>query len=262
MNQASHNFRQSVGVLTAICGSLLMSLPLFPQVAKAQQPVLQQPSSSTPGVNPCPRIFYEEPHNNRVLVPQGCPPNAFTQQALDQGIVNPTAEQIRLGVGGEAPGVTGSSALNPTPRIFQEAPYNRSPQTLTTPGAIPVTPTPRSSVIQPPSPGQQQSPIATVLPTNNVVNVRLVNDSGANITYQVIGDTAPRSLAGRSTATLQGLQIPITVTFYREDGGLVTVTPQRTSQQGTLSVTLRETPTVGGDRSVLRITENGSVYLN
>lgn len=262
MNQTSRNFRQSLGVLTAICGSLFMGLSFIPQIAKAQQTTPQQPGSATPGVNPCPRIFYEEPYNNRVLVPQGCPPNAITQQMLNQGLVNPTPEQIRQGVGGEAPGVTGSSVLNPNPRIFQEAPYNRSQQTLTTPGALPVTPAPRSSVIQPPLPRQQQSAIATVSPTNNAVNIRLVNDSGANVTYQVIGDTAPRSLAGKSAVTLQGVKVPTTLTFYRKDGGLLTVAAQRTSQQGTLSVTLRETPTVGGDKSVLRIAENGSVYLN
>ncbi|MBW4645055.1 MAG: hypothetical protein KME23_19050 [Goleter apudmare HA4340-LM2] len=250
MNKKSPNFPKPVGVLSAICGGLLMSLPLFTQVVKAQQ--------LTPQVNPCPRIFYEEPHNNRVLVPQGCPPNAFTQQLLNQGLITPSPDQIRMGVGGEAP----PSVLNPNPRIFQEAPYNRSQQPLTTPSAVPVPPVPRSSVIQPPLPGQQQSPIATVLPTNNVVNVRLVNDSGANITYQIIGDTAPRSLPGRSNTTLKGLRTPITVTFYREDGGLVAVAAQRTSQQGTLSVTLRETTEVGKDRGTLRIAENGSVFLN
>lgn len=53
---------------------LLFSIPFFSLLTGSS--VLAQ-------INPCPGIFYEEPHNNRVLVPQGCPPNAFTakQQA-------------------------------------------------------------------------------------------------------------------------------------------------------------------------------------
>lgn len=57
-----------------IRGGLLFSIPFFS---------LLTGSAAFAQINPCPGIFYEEPHNNRVLVPQGCPPNAFTakQQA-------------------------------------------------------------------------------------------------------------------------------------------------------------------------------------
>jgi len=30
-------------------------------------------------LNPCPRIYYEEPHNSRRAAPQGCPPNEATR---------------------------------------------------------------------------------------------------------------------------------------------------------------------------------------
>jgi hypothetical protein len=259
MNPKSRVFRKYVGVLSAVCGALMMSLPLFPQVAKAQQPRPQKPTSK---VNPCPGIFYEEPYNNRGVVPQGCPANAFTQQLLDQGLITPSPDQMRLGIGGEAPGRIDSSVLNPNPQIFQEAPYNRSQQALITPRTLPLPSVPSRPATQLPLPRQQQAPIATILPTNNLVNVRLNNESGARITYQVIGDTALRSLTGKSSTTLQGLRTPITVTFYREDGGLLTVTPQRSSQPGTLVVNLRETTEVVRDRGVVRIEENGSVFLN
>lgn len=76
-------FYQSTGFLSAICGSLFITLPAIPQTALAQQQ--QQPSvSPTSQVNPCPSIFYLEPHNSRVLVPQGCPPNAYTQKQKNQ----------------------------------------------------------------------------------------------------------------------------------------------------------------------------------
>jgi len=33
---------------------------------------------ATPAVNPCPGIYYEEPHNSTRIVPNGCRPNAAT----------------------------------------------------------------------------------------------------------------------------------------------------------------------------------------
>jgi hypothetical protein len=68
---------QKIGLLGTIFGGLLISIPVIPQAVIAQQP--------TSKLNPCPSIFYEEPHNNRVLVPQGCPPNAMTQRLSGQG---------------------------------------------------------------------------------------------------------------------------------------------------------------------------------
>jgi hypothetical protein len=225
MNQKSRKYATLFG---AVCGGLLMSAAAIPQVVLAQQLNSQ--------VNRCPRIFYEEPHNNRVFVPQGCPPNAITQKFLDQGLIpespvgaNPSPDQTRLGVGGET---------------------------------LPVSPVAPDSGAQTPPSAQQQGPVATVFPRNGTVDVRLVNGTGANVTYQVVGDTGSRSLQGKSNALLQGLRVPTTLTFYREDGGLLEVTPQRTSQQGILEVTLRETTDVGIDRGALRIAENGSVFLN
>ncbi len=90
--------RKSAELFGVIFGGLVISLPGIPQ-ALAQE--------STPKVNPCPRIFYEEPHNSRVVVPQGCPPNALTERLAAQGLLpaptTPSQDQTRLGVGGEAP---------------------------------------------------------------------------------------------------------------------------------------------------------------
>jgi hypothetical protein len=90
----------------------------------------------------------------------------------------------------------------------------------------------------------------------------LVNDTAANITYQVIGDTAPRSLQGKSDVTLQGLSAPVTVTFEREDGGQLTVTPQPSSEPGSLEVTFNEATDAAQGRSAMRIEPSGSVFLN
>ncbi|BCL36953.1 hypothetical protein [Nostoc sp. MS1] len=270
----SSKFRKSAELLSAVCGSLLMGASVIPQAVLAQQPTNQQQiNQTTSQVNPCPRIFYEAPHNNQVAVPQGCPPNAYTQQLIDQGQLNqsnvpanPTAEQIRLGVGGEA-----GSATNPNPTILNEAPYNRSQSGLqpqgsvqpetTQPSVTPASQTPTDQSVTP-YPSQQQSPSARIATVNGRVNIRLVNDTAATVTYQVIGDTAPRSLPGKSNVTLQGLAAPVTVTFQREDGGLLQATPQTSSQSGQLEVRLKETTSQGQDRRALRIENNGSVFLN
>ncbi len=38
-------------------------------------------------LNPCPGIYYEEPHNSLRIVPPGCPPNAATQLLNEPGQV-------------------------------------------------------------------------------------------------------------------------------------------------------------------------------
>ncbi|MGJ5633906.1 hypothetical protein [Nostoc sp. CALU 1950] len=236
MNMQFQKFRKSAELFGVICGGLLISLPAIPQ-AIAQE--------STPKINPCPRIFYEEPHNTRVVVPQGCPPNALTQRLAAQGLLPVPAttsqDQTRLGVGGEAPesGVISSQPV---------------PGQQTSPGAVPND--------QPAAQQPRQAPSATIALANGTVNIRLVNDTAANVTFQVIGDTAPRSLQGKSDVILQGLSAPVTVTFEREDGGQLIVTPQPSSEPGSLEVTFNEATNAAQGRSAMRIEANGSVYLN
>jgi hypothetical protein len=232
-------FRKSAELFGVIFGGLVISLPGIPQ-AVAQE--------STPKVNPCPRIFYEEPHNSRVVVPQGCPPNALTERLAAQGLLpaptTPSQDQTRLGVGGEAP-ETDAIPASPAPTDQTQQP---------SPGAAS---TEQPTVTQP-----RQTPSATIALANGRVNIRLVNDTAANVTFQVIGDTAPRSLQGKSDVTLQGLSAPVTVTFEREDGGQLIVTPQPSSEPGSLEVTFNEATDAAQGRSAMRIERNGSVFLN
>jgi len=248
-------------LLGTVCTGLLMSLPAIPQVVMAQETTQESTSrvETTSRVNPCPRIFYEEPHNNRVLVPAGCPPNTLTLRRMEQGLIpaTPLPDQRGLGVGGESP-----SAVNPNPRIFNESPYNRSQPGGNTPPEQPSAvqnPAPDSG-LQPPA--QRQEPSATIALADGKANIVLINDTGANVTYQVIGDTAPRVLAGKSRTNLRGLSTPVTVTFQREEGGLLMVTPRTVEEKGSLEVTLKETTDVNQDKSTMRIQENGSVFLN
>lgn len=243
MNMKFQSFRKSAEFFGAICGGLLITLPAIPQ-ALAQQSVTQE---STPKVNPCPRIFYEEPHNTRVVVPQGCPPNALTQRLAAQGLLPVPAttsqEQTRLGVGGEAP----------VPNVSSQSPVSGDQTQQPATGAVST----EQPLLQP-----RQNPSTTIALANGTVNVRLINDTATNVTFQVIGDTAPRSLQGKSYVTLQGLRAPVTVTFEREDGGQLTVTPQPSSESGSLEVRFNEATNAAQGRSAMRIERNGSVFLN
>jgi hypothetical protein len=93
------------------------------------------------------------------------------------------------------------------------------------------------------------------------VDVQLVNQTNTAVSYEVIGSTDQRMLNGRSTATLQGLAVPINITFVRPDGGFVQVTPRETAP-GVLEVTLIEAADVDNGQGALNIQENGNVYLN
>jgi hypothetical protein len=186
-----------------------------------------------------------------------------------------------------------SPSLNPRPSIFNEAPYNRTqtpispspdiPVTPTTPGTTPPSPCPPASpsattppilpgttpsptpapgsVIQPPLPEQQQAPIARVMPIQGRVNIRLNNTTNAVVFYQVVGDTEQRSLAGNSQVTLQNLSAPITLTFSRQDRGLLRPTLSEASM-GLLEVTLDATTDLAEDRTTIRVQQDGAVLVN
>ena len=77
MNQHNPKIKKPAGLVSAICGSVLIGLPAIPVVASAI------PASR---VNPCPGIYYEEPFNSTHFAPQGCPPNAAVRQFGVQGL--------------------------------------------------------------------------------------------------------------------------------------------------------------------------------
>lgn len=110
---------------------------------------------------------------------------------------------------------------------------------------------------------QERQPASAKLPANTrQATVRLINRTGAAIGYQVIGDTTQRLLPGKATTTLQSLDIPIGVTFRRQDFGLLEVTTQTTTTPGELLVYLDATTDLGLDRTTLSIETSGEVFLN
>jgi hypothetical protein len=108
-----------------------------------------------------------------------------------------------------------------------------------------------------------QVPSTAVTPTNGKVTIHFINETGASIDYQVIGDTQYRSLAGRSEMTLQNLKIPTTFTFRRNDNGFLDVKLYPNSPTaGTLTVRVHETADFTADRTSIYVDQTGGVFLN
>jgi hypothetical protein len=118
-----------------------------------------------------------------------------------------------------------------------------------------------NSPIQPPLPEEQQPPSTSMVLNQGKVSVKLVNHTGAKITYQAIGATAPRSLPGKSDVTLKDLVAPVTVTFKRDDGGLLNATG-RSLTPGILELILDATTDLGADKQSMQIQPTGDVFLN
>jgi hypothetical protein len=55
--------------------------PLSIAISSLAMPAMAQTTSLT---NPCPRIYYEEPYNQLLILPASCPPNAATNSQTQQ----------------------------------------------------------------------------------------------------------------------------------------------------------------------------------
>jgi hypothetical protein len=184
-------------------------------------------------------------------------PTMAADKQLSQVNSNPTNLNQAPANGG-----TSTSPLNPRPNIFNEVPYNRSRGTPTTdPSAAPMRQPAPESEIQAPLPEEQQAPSAMVMPVNGKINIKLMNTTNAVVTYQVIGDTNQRTLAGGLDVTLQNIKTPVTVTFVREDKGLLNVSPKAASQ-GLLEVRLDESTNLDEDQDTVRVEKGGTVFIN
>lgn len=113
-----------------------------------------------------------------------------------------------------------------------------------------------------PAPEAQFVPKTRVTLKGDRVNITLINQTNAAISYQAIGDTQIRTLPARGTVTLQGLRVPTTLTLDRQDFGLLNVTPkQSTKAPDTIEVTLDTTTDLAVDGITMRVEDNGAVFL-
>jgi hypothetical protein len=95
-----------------------------------------------------------------------------------------------------------------------------------------------------------------------MIVIKLVNTTNAVINYQIVGVTQQRTLGEQSEIVLKTIQVPITLTYQRPDGGLLLVRPQATAMPGMLQVSFGATTDLATDTKSLEIQEDGKVILN
>ncbi|HCF26032.1 MAG TPA: hypothetical protein DEV81_02140 [Cyanobacteria bacterium UBA11049] len=239
--------QKNVGLLGTVLGSLLVGVPAIPFAASA---------APSPILNPCPRIFYEEPFNTKRLAPEGCPPNSATrllstQASNSEELPGRDLTPNRI-VPADAP--TTPARVVPTPNQPGVAVRGATPGVTNSPGTAEIP-------AQPPLPENRANAIATVMPMDGNVNVRLKNNTNALITYEAIGYTRRRFLPAGQEVVLRNLPVPVTITTVRQDKGLVDVTPV-SSQKGLLEVSLNESKNLDDNAGALRIQTDGQVFLN
>ncbi|MDI9636041.1 hypothetical protein QM565_09615 [Geitlerinema splendidum] len=217
---------QQLSFLTTILGGALLAIAAIPGTAAKAQ------------INPCPSIYYEEPYNRAIAVPQGCPPNAASQLA-------PQAARP-LTQPGMQPGQMAQPGMQQRPMA-----QGMQPGQMAQPG-----------MQQAQIPFRGNDVIARVQPTDGTVNIRLVNSTNANITYEAIGHTQPRTLPGRTDTVLENLPAPVTLTMLRQDNGLIDITPIRNVETGVLEVSVREAPSFDDTQGTLEIQQDGRVVVN
>ena len=105
-------------------------------------------------------------------------------------------------------------------------------------------------------------PSARVTPSEGMVVIKLVNTTNAVINYQIVGVTPQRTLGEQSEILLKTIQVPITLTYQRPDGGLLLVRPQATAMPGMVQVSFGATTELATDTKSLEIQEDGKVILN
>lgn len=222
--------RLSWGFTGSLISGLLIAIPALTARSIA----------ASPGVNPCPSIYYEEPHNSSRLVPSGCRPNAFTQ-SVSGAATNGTPL---------TPNTSGGQLNRITPSNNQDTSggqLNRinSAETNT-----------------PPLPEAQGNAIATVTPNNGNVDVVLRNTTNAAVTYEVIGQTQQRTLAGGEEVVLQDLPVPLTITTVRQDRGLVDIQPTAVDNSGRIEFSLGASTQLNNEQGAIRIQSSGQVFVN
>lgn len=105
-------------------------------------------------------------------------------------------------------------------------------------------------------------PEAMVTPVNNQVAITLINQTGATVAYEVVGQTETRTLRGSQTVTLSNLDIPTSLLFRREDNGLLKVTLESDRPAGFVKVVLSYTEDFAVDRTTLSIDQQGGITVD
>ena len=113
----------------------------------------------------------------------------------------------------------------------------------------------------PPTLTERQAAAAYLTPVGATTDVVLVNTGGADISFQVIGQTNIRTLAAGEEISLLALSIPTDITLYRTDGGFVRAQVGVEEGENTVRLELSGTASFSDDTSSVVILETGGIYL-
>ncbi len=108
--------------------------------------------------------------------------------------------------------------------------------------------------------GGNEGAIAKLSPETGFATVMLTNNTGDDVNYEAIGQTAPRTLAAGASAQLDNLPMPITITAERQNFGLVDMMVT-VGDNGVLNVTLEQSE-FDEVQGAMRISEDGFVFVN
>ncbi|NJR39974.1 MAG: hypothetical protein HC781_15565 [Leptolyngbyaceae cyanobacterium CSU_1_4] len=106
------------------------------------------------------------------------------------------------------------------------------------------------------------TPDSAMTPIEGKVNIRFINETGAVIEYQVVGDTEYRTLAGDGEMILRSLPVATSLTFRRTDSGLLRVQFRADDPPGTIVVRVSATNDFALDRTTLYIDQQGMIFFN
>jgi hypothetical protein len=135
---------------------------------------------------------------------------------------------------------------------------------LALPGLVMALPPAASASVSQPQVIAQVAPTpdSAMTPVNGKVNIQFINETGAIIEYQVVGDTTPRTLAGNAEMTLKDLPVATSLTFRRQDSGLLRVQFRADDPTGTIVVNVSATTDFALDRTTLYIDQQGMIFFN
>jgi hypothetical protein len=135
MGERNQRSKKVLGIVGVMGGTMLFGLPAIAQVPSLSpdpnQPATNSNSVSPSGssvLNPCPGIFYEAKHRDRVGIPEGCPGTSSATPTNSNSANSST-----------------SASPNPCPSIFYEPKYK---DTIGIPAGCPATPGGASSTPQ------------------------------------------------------------------------------------------------------------------
>ncbi len=223
-NQKKINKASVVGLISSILAGIpLMALPASSQVII--EPI-------------CPGLYYQEPWNDIIEPPAGCPANEKELYTNQSELYDPE------------PDIDDYEAYDREPDRDDFQVYDPEPDYLE----------PNTRVV-PPLPEVLNDPVAFINPSDDgTVDIKIDNDSNALVTYQVLGHTDERWLEGNEEIMLTDVPTPVTVTIIREDNGLLEFMTSG-SDSHYLEVTLDDDTMFDDVQGVVRIQPSGEVFL-